>query len=740
MSIPRKSSSPLPSMPSLVSGIQQTEGDSNADNFVHNMGQSLQQRRLTRQRKLRHLSPHDVGLHFTDTEPSSLPATPQSSRKSMSPGGSDHWSSSAVPQPLPLPESPLTRRPESTTPNTGQAQIVSTPVEHPGSAFGRKDHAVGNTKSSSNYGRSSSGPANEKAKYNLRVKIPAASFSPGCTTPRRKIIDLFPSFPASNADNSNGDPGGHSSHIDSENICNLSLPVSAKSAPSSVLSSPVNSPRRSSNIDFFDPSIMVPPEFQDNHVGHSLKVSLAKAPHSPDHTPLRSLGSHSPYVNPKIRESPQHHKFFSRVWPENNHVDAHPLPLPPGATLPVPSFSQQQYQSSATHHSGEYSLTNKGKWQKGQLIGRGTFGSVYHATNLETGASCAMKEVDIIPDDPKSAECIKQLEQEVKILRQLNHPNIVQYYGSDIVGDHLYIYMEYVHPGSINKFVREHFGAMTESVVRNFTRHILSGLAYLHSTSTIHRDIKGANLLVDSSGIVKLADFGMAKILTVQSYDLSLKGSPYWMAPELMMATIKKDTNPSLAFAVDIWSLGCTIIEMLTGRPPWSEFEGPQAMFKVLHKTPPIPETLSSEGKDFLQQCFLRNPAERPSAAKLLDHAFVRNLHDLDQGVLVRPQRHLRIDMGDNSRSPTDSDKQNRDVNVTLIPSSMGTRFMSKLQRLIGDTSHQSIANTAITSSHSSEPEVNIRRSTLTTRTLNSMSVPNSRNIPLTVVRMITHL
>ncbi|XP_020238251.1 mitogen-activated protein kinase kinase kinase 5 [Cajanus cajan] len=123
-----------------------------------------------------------------------------------------------------------------------------------------------------------------------------------------------------------------------------------------------------------------------------------------------------------------------------------------------------------------------------------------------------MKEVNLIPDDPSSAECIKQLEQEIKILRQLHHPNIVQYYGSETVGDHLYIYMEYVHPGSISKFMREHCGAMTESVVRNFTRHILSGLAYLHSNKPIHRDIKGANLLVNKSGIVKLADFGLAKI------------------------------------------------------------------------------------------------------------------------------------------------------------------------------------------------------------------------------------
>ncbi|WZZ37498.1 hypothetical protein YC2023_020899 [Brassica napus] len=150
---------------------------------------------------------------------------------------------------------------------------------------------------------------------------------------------------------------------------------------------------------------------------------------------------------------------------------------------------------------------------------------------------------------------------------------------------------------------------MTESVVRNFTRHILSGLAYLHS----------------KKDCTQLADFGMAKHLTGQRADLSLKGSPYWMAPELMQAVMQRDCNPDLAFAVDIWSLGCTIIEMFTGKPPWSEFEGAAAMFKVMRDSPPVPETMSAEGKDFLRLCFQRNPAERPTASMLLEHRFLKN-------------------------------------------------------------------------------------------------------------------
>ncbi|RDX96686.1 Mitogen-activated protein kinase kinase kinase 5, partial [Mucuna pruriens] len=499
------------------------------------------------------------------------------------------------------------------------------------------------------------------AKYNLRGHIPAASFLRG---------------------NSVSEGNSH---------LNLGVAAKHKSAPTSAVTSPDNT-FRSSNVDFFDPTTNFSLEVSDK-----LKMLSAKTVHSPDHSPLHCPLSITRYFNPKTEEGSQQHKFLSKLWPENNLVDAHPLPLPPRASLSAQLSILQQ--SSTMHHTVENPPSVKGQWQKGKLIGRGTFGSVFHATNLETGASCAMKEVDLIPDDPTSAECMKQLEQEIKILRQLHHPNIVQYYGSEIVGNHLYIYMEYVHPGSISKFMRENCGAMTESVVRNFTCHILCGLAYLHSNKTIHsllkwliwflRDIKGANLLVNKSGIVKLADFGLAKILMGNSYNLSLKGSPYWMAPEVVKGAIKNESNPNVVTAIDIWSLGCTIIEMLTGKPPWSEVEAPSAMFKVLQESPPIPETLSSVGKDFLQQCFQRDPADRPSAVTLLKHAFVKNLHDQD--VLLHPQPYPRGDLGpgDNSTSPGDTTKSG----CGTMQASISARIFNKIQQLIGDTSDSEQCN-----------------------------------------------
>ncbi|XP_027938759.1 mitogen-activated protein kinase kinase kinase 5-like [Vigna unguiculata] len=665
-------------------------------------------RRLTRQRKLRHLSDHDIGFSF-------FPSADSSSSFSASPEprhhcASDHRSLSSLPHPLPLPEAPLTRRAKSVSSGSVHPPLYAS-LEHPGFSSSGKalpHDALTRTKPTLHLDST-----HANAKYNLREHIPAASFLTGHSSLKnRRAV-------------SHGNDSEVNPHL------NLGVAAKPKSAPTSVVNSPDTSPYRSNNIDFFDPTFNFYSEVNDK-----LKMLSARSVHSPDHSPIHCPLSLTRYFNPKIEEGSQNHKFFSKVCPENNHVDAHPLPLPPRASSPAQL--SVLHQSNAIHHATENMPSVKGQWQKGKLIGRGTFGSVFHATNLETGASCAMKEVNLIPDDPTSAECMKQLDQEIKILHQLNHPNIVRYYGSEIVGNHLYIYMEYVHPGSISKFMREHCGAMTESVVRNFTRHILSGLAYLHSNKTIHRDIKGANLLVNQSGIVKLADFGLAKILMGNSYDLSLKGSPYWMAPEVVKGAIKNESNLDVVTGIDIWSLGCTIIEMFTGKPPWSEAEWASAMFKALQESPPIPETLSSVGKDFLQKCFQRDPADRPSSSTLLKHAFVQNLHDQD--VLGHPQSFPRGDLGPggNSASPRDTTTTR---SGTMQASIISSRCFNKTQKLLGDTSEHNNdkeCNHVIPCSHSHVPEVNILQSSLKPGTLNYMSAENSRNIS-TMMRMITN-
>nr|XP_043639852.1 mitogen-activated protein kinase kinase kinase YODA-like [Erigeron canadensis] len=360
---------------------------------------------------------------------------------------------------------------------------------------------------------------------------------------------------------------------------------------------------------------------------------------SPEYSPLPSPRMTSPGPSSRIHSgavTPLHPRAGGAAIesrPEDVKQKSHRLPLPPVAiSSPLP-FSQSN--SAATSPSVPRSpgrsdnLPSPGsRWKKGKLLGRGSFGHVYVGFNSDSGEMCAMKEVTLFSDDAKSKESAKQLGQEVSLLSRLSHPNIVRYYGSEMVDDKLYIYLEYVSGGSIYKLLQD-YGQFGELAIRSYTQQILSGLAYLHAKNTIHRDIKGANILVDPNGRVKLADFGMAKHITGQTCPLSFKGSPYWMAPEII-----KNSNGS-NLAVDIWSLGCTVLEMATTKPPWSQYEGVAALFKIGNskELPVIPDHLSEEGKDFVRQCLQRNPLHRPTAAQLLDHCFVKNAAPLERPV-----------------------------------------------------------------------------------------------------------
>ncbi|KAJ6878858.1 mitogen-activated protein kinase kinase kinase 5-like [Populus alba x Populus x berolinensis] len=732
--MPFFSKTPSSSMPSSPSVSSTKDNSNNCSNTTGtswiNRGQSFMLKKMERQRKPRPVCEQDLGSNLTD-RPNSPSGDPDSAKKSRSPSGTDHWSSVAVPHPLPVPESRLTRRQEPLGSILGHGHLGS-PEEGPNHVLRRKntDHiATKFVKPSSNFRQRFSQHANlDSTSSDLRLKIqarsaPTSGFSSPSASPSRSNATVpFASHVATELTKSPGNSNrvlSHDLNIEGANY-KSSLISSPRSAPISGLPSPATvSPKRSYTGDFL-PSFVASQESQVRStlkipdLGrlaiHSSQVPPVKTVFSPDHSPLRSPTLQSPCVDLENKfyfRSP--HKLLqgsSKEWPENSRVSAHPfplsrfppchpLPLPPGAAPPQSSMPSPP---TIIHNTLEKlnEPLRKNQWVKGKLIGSGTYGRVYMGTNRVTGASCAMKEVDIIPDDPKSAECIKQLEQEIRVLRDLKHPNIVQYYGCEIVDDQFYIYLEYINPGSINKYVREHCGHMTESIVRNFTRHILSGLAYLHSKKTVHRDIKGANLLVDASGVVKLTDFGTAKHLTGLSYELSLKGSPHWMAPEVIKAVMLKSGNPELAFAVDTWSLGCTIIEMFTGKPPWGDLQGAQAMFKILNKDPPMPETLSPEGKDFLRLCFRRNPEERPSAMMLLEHPFVCMSSDLN--VSASREAIPAVNLEDNSQSLRDRTAEN-----DVSPTSPDMRMRNHRLPSSSQTSQQSHAytfNCAATSHH----------------------------------------
>uniref|UniRef100_A0A7N0V7P0 mitogen-activated protein kinase kinase kinase n=1 Tax=Kalanchoe fedtschenkoi TaxID=63787 RepID=A0A7N0V7P0_KALFE len=168
-------------------------------------------------------------------------------------------------------------------------------------------------------------------------------------------------------------------------------------------------------------------------------------------------------------------------------------------------------------------------WMKGGLLGRGSYGSVYEGIS-ENGFFFAIKEVSLVDEGSQAKQSVSQLEQEIALLRQFEHENIVQYYGTDKDDTNLYIFLELVTRGSLLSLYRTY--KLRDSQVSVYTRQILHGLKYLHDRNVVHRDIKCANILVDTSGSVKLADFGLAKA-TRKNDVKSCKGTPYWMAPEV---------------------------------------------------------------------------------------------------------------------------------------------------------------------------------------------------------------
>ncbi|KAL5857226.1 hypothetical protein ACOSQ3_004684 [Xanthoceras sorbifolium] len=255
-------------------------------------------------------------------------------------------------------------------------------------------------------------------------------------------------------------------------------------------------------------------------------------------------------------------------------------------------------------------------WQKGELLGSGSFGTVYEGFT-DDGFFFAVKEVSLLDQGTQGKQSILQLEQEISLLSRFEHENIVRYLGTDKDEKMLYIFLELVTKGSLANLYQKY--NLRDSQVSAYTRQILNGLKYLHDQNVVHRDIKCANILVDASGSVKLADFGLAKATKTNDVK-SCKGTAFWMAPEVV--NLK---NHGYGLAADIWSLGCSVLEMLTRRPPYSHLEGMQALFKIgKGEPPPVPNMLSGDAQDFILKCIQVNPSDRPTAAELLDHSFIK--------------------------------------------------------------------------------------------------------------------
>lgn len=261
------------------------------------------------------------------------------------------------------------------------------------------------------------------------------------------------------------------------------------------------------------------------------------------------------------------------------------------------------------------------KWRKGALIAAGANGRVYEAYDTTTGEFLAVKVMRLRSEEDHIQA--KLMENEIELLRDLRHENIVTFYETQRTNTKLNILMEFVAGKSLDHHLNS-FGCLSEELAVKYTRQLCAALAYCHVNNVVHRDIKGKNILVDTGGNVKLADFGSAKkmdsLISVAASE-SFQYTPLWTAPEVI--------NGQYDSKVDIWSMGCVILEMHTGQQPWAEenFENPyRALFHIASsgKIPKIPEHISDTAKSFLRHCLVRDASKRCSAAQLLEHPWLK--------------------------------------------------------------------------------------------------------------------
>ena len=252
-----------------------------------------------------------------------------------------------------------------------------------------------------------------------------------------------------------------------------------------------------------------------------------------------------------------------------------------------------------------------------EKIGKGSFGTVYKAIHKASKMTVAVKIISC--DDLNQASPQK----EISIMKLCDESDyIVKYYGSYFSkkNNEIWIILEYCDCGSAADFMLSIGRPFKEIEIASIIEMILEGLTLMHDKNLIHRDIKGANILLNIDGYAKLGDFGVGVQLDKDELRSSRKGTPYWMSPQVV-------TNSKYDCKTDIWSLGITCIELATGQPPLGEYK-PYHVMNIIAKNPPrgLPEgkNFSKEFNDFVSKCLSIKPSDRPSSRELIRSDFIR--------------------------------------------------------------------------------------------------------------------
>jgi len=262
------------------------------------------------------------------------------------------------------------------------------------------------------------------------------------------------------------------------------------------------------------------------------------------------------------------------------------------------------------------------RWRRGKVLGQGAYGTVHMGIDEATRELLAVKSIAFNPTDRDVKYKVTLLQREIAVMRAIEHPNLVKFYGAEKVDTTVFIFMEYVAGGSLDSLLKS-FGPMSGEMIKPYLRQLLEGLSYLHQNHIIHRDIKGANILITPDGTAKLSDFGAAALVddANATQRKSMCGTPFWMSPEVVRA---EGHN----WSADIWSLGCTVLEMLTGKPPFAHLNlnqfGVMNLLTSLEGDPPLPIDLAPQPVEFIRACLKVDKTQRPTAKQLLSHPFLQ--------------------------------------------------------------------------------------------------------------------
>ncbi|KAK1796329.1 hypothetical protein P4O66_009395 [Electrophorus voltai] len=311
-----------------------------------------------------------------------------------------------------------------------------------------------------------------------------------------------------------------------------------------------------------------------------------------------------------------------------------------------------------------------------EKLGEGSYGSVFKAHFKETGEIVAIKQVPVESD-------LQEIIKEISIMQQCNSPHVVKYYGSYFKNSDLWIVMEYCAAGSVSDIIRQRNKTLIEDEIAAILQSTLKGLEYLHFMRKIHRDIKAGNILLNSEGQAKLADFGVAGQLTdTMAKRNTVIGTPFWMAPEVIQEI-------GYNCVADIWSLGITAIEMAEGKPPYADIHPMRAIFMIPTNPPPTfrnPDQWSEPFRDFVSQCLVKNPENRAAATQLLQacllHPFIKGVKPnsvlrtliteaMEFKLKKQEAQHREQDAEDEDNS--DDDEVDRGTMVRAGASDMGT-------------------------------------------------------------------